>query len=59
VDGSGSPEILFDTIPPYADAGGILTGTVRHAVARDYRIATYIKVAQSWWVKPTFEAPAA
>jgi hypothetical protein len=58
VDGPGSPEIVFNAIPPYGDPGGILTGTVRHVLARDHRIAVYIKVDQSWWVKPTYEAPA-
>jgi hypothetical protein len=58
VDGPGSAEVAFSAIPPNGDPSGILAGRVRHVVARDFRIAVYIKVDQGWWVKPSYAAPA-
>jgi len=56
INGPGTPTITFTYVPAIGSNDN-LQGKVYHIVPNDYGIAIYIKVAGSWWQKPTYAQP--
>lgn len=54
--GPGTPSIAFTHVPAWASSEP-LEGQVLHVRPADYRVVVYVKVDNSWWVKPTFASP--
>lgn len=50
------PSISFTYVPP-AGSSGILKGRTSNANPEYYRIAVYIRVSGSWWIKPYADEP--
>jgi beta-glucanase (GH16 family) len=52
----GRPGIEFSSVPPVGSASS-LTGRVWGVDPQLYRVAVFIKVDGSWWIKPYWEKP--
>jgi len=56
IAGPGTPLVEFSSYPAIG-IDGVLRGYVQHVVPNDARIACYIRVGGSWWMKPFQTAP--
>ncbi|MEL6865059.1 MAG: T9SS type A sorting domain-containing protein [Bacteroidota bacterium] len=54
---TNTPRIVYDTIPCYGDQNGMLCGHVDGVRPCDVVLVIYIKVNNSWWIKPTYANP--
>jgi glucan 1,3-beta-glucosidase len=55
---SGIDTIQVDVIPPIGNTTDDLKGKVNFINPCNYQIASYIRVGNGWWTKPTFTQPA-
>jgi exo-beta-1,3-glucanase (GH17 family) len=56
--GPGDPALQFTDVPPYGSGSTErLQGTALHVLPSNYKVVIYIRVANTWWVKPTYAAP--
>lgn len=56
-DSIGSDTLIIDYLPPIGSFS-FVEGHSDPQISCDYVIATYIKVRNGWWTKPTFAQPA-
>lgn len=54
--GAGAPSLEFTSVPALSSTAALL-GRVEHILPSQYRVVVYIKVQNTWWIKPYEAAP--